>query len=82
MFGLGAPELALIVLLAVLLFGAKRLPDLGAGLGKALGAFRRETRELREVGESLKESVPGVKEYTEIKETVDKVKDLSGTLRK
>ncbi len=36
MFGLGAPELILIVVLVLLLFGAGKLPEVGAGLGRAL----------------------------------------------
>lgn len=40
MFGLGVPELLVILGIVVLLFGAKRLPEIGSGLGKAIKAFR------------------------------------------
>ena len=47
MFGLGAPELALILLAALLLFGARKLPELGKGLGEGVRGFRQAGRELR-----------------------------------
>lgn len=40
MFGLGLQEALLIVLLIVLVFGARRLPELGSGLGKAIKNFK------------------------------------------
>ena len=36
-----APELLVLLVLALLVFGSKNLPDLGRGLGEALGQFRR-----------------------------------------
>jgi len=41
MFGLGVPELVIILALGVLLFGSAKLPQLGSGLGKAIRDFRR-----------------------------------------
>jgi len=40
MFGLGATELLIILAIVVLLFGARRLPEIGSGLGKAIRTFR------------------------------------------
>jgi sec-independent protein translocase protein TatA len=40
MFGLGIPELLIIFFIVLLLFGAKRLPEAGAGLGKAIRSFK------------------------------------------
>ena len=45
MFGLRVPELLLILLVVVLLFGANKLPQLGQGLGESLRSFRRALRE-------------------------------------
>lgn len=48
MFGpLGVPELIFIFVLALLIFGPKRLPELGRTVGRALGEFRRATSDLK-----------------------------------
>jgi sec-independent protein translocase protein TatA len=43
---LGAPEIILIILVLVLLFGAKKLPELARGSGRALRIFKAETKGL------------------------------------
>ena len=40
MFGLGVPELLVILGICVLIFGARRLPEIGSGLGKAIKGFK------------------------------------------
>lgn len=45
MLGLSPMELVVIALVVVLLFGTKKLPDLGSGLGKAISNFRKSFRE-------------------------------------
>jgi sec-independent protein translocase protein TatA len=48
MFGsIGGPELILIFLVALLIFGPRKLPELGRMLGKGLGEFRRAANDLR-----------------------------------
>ena len=48
MFGsLGFPELMLIFFVALLVFGPRKLPEIGRTLGKALGEFRKATDELK-----------------------------------
>ena len=47
MGNLGMPELMLILVLALLLFGPKRLPEVGKQVGKALGEFRRASNDLK-----------------------------------
>ncbi|HEU0106907.1 MAG TPA: twin-arginine translocase TatA/TatE family subunit [Vicinamibacteria bacterium] len=41
MFGLGFPELLLILVIVVLIFGTGRIPELGRGLGEGIRNFRR-----------------------------------------
>jgi sec-independent protein translocase protein TatA len=41
MFGLGMPELLVILVIVVVIFGANRLPQLGEGLGKAIRGFKK-----------------------------------------
>jgi sec-independent protein translocase protein TatA len=40
MFGLGATELVIILAIVVLIFGARRLPEIGSGVGKAIKNFK------------------------------------------
>ncbi|OQY19012.1 MAG: Sec-independent protein translocase TatA [Desulfobacteraceae bacterium 4572_35.1] len=41
MFGLGSQELIIILVIVVVLFGAKRLPQLGSGVGKGIRNFKK-----------------------------------------
>ena len=45
MFGLGTPELVVIFAIAFLVFGGKKLPEIGAGLGKGITSFKKGLRE-------------------------------------
>ncbi len=47
MFGLGPTELIIIAVIVILIFGAKRLPDIGKGLGGAIREFKNVKKELR-----------------------------------
>ena len=47
MFNLGVPELLLILAVALIVFGPRKLPEIGRTLGKALGEFRRATDDLK-----------------------------------
>lgn len=44
MFGLGWPEIAVIAIVAVLIFGPKKIPELGTALGKTLRGFKEEMK--------------------------------------
>jgi len=48
MFGsIGMPELIIIFMIALIIFGPRKLPELGRSLGKSLGEFKRASNELR-----------------------------------
>lgn len=48
MSGIGTPGLIIILLVALLLFGPKKLPELGASIGKTLREFKKASREITE----------------------------------
>jgi TatA/E family protein of Tat protein translocase len=70
MFNVGMPELILIFVVALLVVGPKRLPDLGRQLGKAVSSFKRATMDLKEALEQeppvdIKEEVERKLGYTD-----------------
>jgi sec-independent protein translocase protein TatA len=56
MFGIGGPELIFILVLALLIFGPKKLPQIGRTLGKGMSEFRKASTELqRAINSELEE---------------------------
>ncbi|MBQ9453157.1 MAG: twin-arginine translocase TatA/TatE family subunit [Desulfovibrio sp.] len=55
MFGVGASELLVVLVVVLLVFGAKKLPEIGGGLGRAIRNFRRATTEPDEIDITAKE---------------------------
>ncbi|MDC3148211.1 TatA/E family twin arginine-targeting protein translocase [Prochlorococcus sp. AH-716-I07] len=54
-FGIGIPEIAVIVVLALLIFGPKRLPQLGKTIGKTLKGLQTASKEFEnEINKTLK----------------------------
>jgi sec-independent protein translocase protein TatA len=49
MFGLGPMEMFICAVVVVLLFGTRRLPELGSGLGKAISNFKRSYKDANEI---------------------------------
>lgn len=49
MLGLGMPELIVIMLIVLVIFGAGKLPEIGKGLGKAIREFKEGVSELNEI---------------------------------
>ncbi len=45
MFGLGLPEIGVIVVVALLIFGPKKIPEIGSALGKTVRGFKEEMEE-------------------------------------
>ncbi|MBW2056774.1 MAG: twin-arginine translocase TatA/TatE family subunit [Deltaproteobacteria bacterium] len=64
MFGIGMPELLVILGLALIILGPKKLPEIARGLGRAMREFKSATDEMRE---SLREETG---ELEEIKDTI------------
>ena len=54
--GLGPTEIILVILVIVLLFGAKKLPELARGSGRALRIFKAETKGLLDEDDDVKDS--------------------------
>ena len=96
MFGLGWQEILVILVILFVLFGAKRLPQIGEGLGKTVKELRKIRDERKADKEKEKkdqkgnviseikkevEDIPGLKEVTEIKKTADQVKNITKFLK-
>lgn len=57
-FGLGGPELIIILLIVVLLFGATKLPALAKGLGQSVKEFKKASKEADSDDEEKKPATP------------------------
>ncbi len=55
-----APELIIVLIVAVIFLGPKRLPDAGKSLGKAIRGFREETKSFRDDVASVKDETHGI----------------------
>jgi len=72
MFGIGMPELIIILAVALIVIGPKKLPDLAKSLGRALGEFKKATND-------LKDSIYMNDEIKDVKNTLNNLKDDSRT---
>jgi sec-independent protein translocase protein TatA len=92
MFGLGWQEILIVLVIFLFIFGAKRLPEIGAGLGKTVKEIRKIKGERKEdkkdheanVISDIKkevEEIPGIKEAKKIKETAGEIRKITKFLR-
>ena len=81
--GLGGPELIIILVILVLLFGAKKIPELAKGLGTGMREFRKgssgnyEVEEEKKKEEELSSNEEGVEADKDIKAEDSSVRDES-----
>lgn len=68
MFGMGMPEILLILAVALIVIGPKKLPDLAKSLGRAMGEFKRATSE-------FKETMEIDSQLSEVRKTFDEMND-------
>lgn len=67
MFGLGLPELLVIFVIALLIFGPKKLPDLGRSIGRAMAEFKKASQEFQETVQSEMKEVEKTAQLDELK---------------
>jgi TatA/E family protein of Tat protein translocase len=75
MFGIGMPELLLLLAIALIVIGPKKLPDLAKSLGRAMGEFKKATND-------LKQSITVENDLADVKQAFsDMNTDIKETLR-
>lgn len=63
---LGAPELIIILVIVIIIFGAGKLPEIGGALGKGIREFRAATKEMEGAKKDVQEVTEEVKKATEL----------------
>jgi TatA/E family protein of Tat protein translocase len=78
MFGIGMPEMIMILAVALIVFGPKKLPELAKSLGRALGEFKRATSDLKQSIETETGLDEVRSSFDEVKKDVQTQMDLAG----
>lgn len=78
MFGLGLPEIIIILVIFFVLFGAKRLPQIGEGLGKTMKELRKIRGEKKTEKETEKEKEKGNQKGNVISDLKKEVEGIPG----
>ncbi len=71
---IGAPELIIVAVIAIIIFGPSKLPDLGRSLGKSFREFRSATDEITEIKDSVTGSVDDLKKSVAVDVNLDSTK--------
>ena len=58
MFGLGFPELIIIMVIVLIIFGAGKLPEIGGAIGKGINSFKKSIKEPDEIDVTPKDAKP------------------------
>ncbi len=77
MFGLGIPELLVIFVIALIVFGPKKLPDLGRSIGRAMAEFKKASEEFQE---SVRAEMREVEKTADVKEDLKQIEQQVGQL--
>jgi len=75
MFGIGMPEMLLILAIALIVIGPKKLPDLAKSLGRAMREFKKATNEFKETMQIDSELAEVKKAFDDINEDVKEAVD-------
>jgi TatA/E family protein of Tat protein translocase len=79
MFGMGMPEILLILAIALIVIGPKKLPDLAKSLGRAMREFKRATSELKDSMEIDTELGDVKKAFNDMRQEVRQTVDVTGS---
>lgn len=74
MFGLGLPEIMVIFVIALVVFGPKKLPELGKSIGRAMAEFKKASEEFQE---SVRAEMKEVEKTANVKEELQQIEKIA-----